>query len=123
MTPYARFELGPKMVLRMSSAQAVLWRIIRVPPMCLAVHRGVQLREGVSNEMTNFMGLAGLDLILGGKGGEVGEVGVRGILERALQLACLGCLVFILFENEARCEIPNQSLYSGEGIGTSPTSD
>lgn len=69
--------------------------------MCLAVHRGVQLREGVSNEMTNFMSLAGLDLILGGKGGEVGEVGVRGILERALQLACLGCLVFILFESKS----------------------
>lgn len=65
--------------------------------MCLAVHRGVQLGEGVSNEMTNFMGLTGLDRMLGGKGGETREGGVRGILERALQLARLICLVFILF--------------------------
>nr|KIR89137.1 hypothetical protein I308_00138 [Cryptococcus tetragattii IND107] len=41
--------------------------------MCLAVHRGVQLGEGVSNEMTNFMGLTGLDRMLGGKGGETRE--------------------------------------------------
>lgn len=66
--------------------------------MCLAVHRGVQLGEGVSIEMTNFMGLTGLNRILGGKGGEGREVGVREILERALQLARLVCLVFILFE-------------------------
>lgn len=66
--------------------------------MCLAVHRGVQLGEGVSIEMTNFMGLTGLNRILGGKGGEAREVGVRGILERALQLARLAFLAFILFE-------------------------
>lgn len=66
--------------------------------MCLAVHRGVQLGEGVSIEMTNFMGLTGLNRILAGKGGEAREVGVRGILERALQPKRLVFLVFILFE-------------------------